>query len=486
MALGVEPPLEADLQSLSLGAETTTTVGQEGTDPTETTAAGATSTFAGATPSSTTVASTSTTAKATTTQAPTTAAPPPPPPVDSGSVPLNGQVFYVSSGSGNDANDGLSTSTPWRSLETGIQRMKPGQTLRLMNGEYRELKSAGIAHYSIDRGGNSGAWIKITAAPGHSPTIVASNGSGIIIQAPYVEFSGITVRGSGFDKNNNWGVGVAVSETHHVRIVGNSISRMATSGISVTNSSNFQVIGNDVFENAFWSPLQGSGISVWHSKNKGFGADSDGYHDRIIGNRVYSNENKVTSQFKDFKVITDGNGIIIDSNTETGYSGRTLVANNVVYDNGGRGIISWQTNRVDIMFNTGYNNGQTNGISGGATEFAAGKGNDIVMSNNVGWARSGLPAIIFDRVTNGRSFNNVLVTDSPSGHASSRDIMHSGNPGFRSPSLSSGADFRPTAGSVLDDKAQETPWFISTDMVGTSRGNGTPDIGAYEVEAARR
>ncbi|MGI9595019.1 MAG: hypothetical protein ACR2QK_02600 [Acidimicrobiales bacterium] len=493
-------PTSSDLLALSLGAETTTTIGDgEAAESTDGSGSGETSTSSSgpgvstsAGGGATTVVGSASTGGPTTTARPTTTRPattaaPPPPPVDTGSVPGNGQVFYVSSGSGNDANDGLSTSKPWKSLETGIQRLKPGQTLRLMSGEYRELKSAGVAHYSIDRGGTAGNWIKITSAPGHNPVIVASNGSGIIIQAPYVEFSGITVRGSGFNAGNNWGVGVAVSETHHVRVVGNSISRMATSGISVTNSSNFQVIGNDVYENAFWSPLQGSGISVWHSRNKGFGADSDGYHDRIIGNRVHSNENIAKSQFKDFKLITDGNGIIVDSNQETGYSGRTLVANNLVYDNGGRGIISWQSDRVDIMFNTGYQNGQTDGISGGATEFAAGKGNDIVMANNVGWARSGLPALIFDRVSNGRSFNNVLVTDSPSGHASSRDIMHSGNPGFRNPSVSAGsADFRPTAGSVLDDKAQETPWFITADLVGTSRGSGTPDIGAFEAEAARR
>ena len=278
-----------------------------------------------------------------------------------------------------------------------------------------------------------------------------------------------------------------MTDTHHVRVVNNRVSAMPVSGISVTGSSNFQVIGNEVFDNAFWSPLQGSGISVWHSTNRGHGADGDGYHDRIVGNRVYRNENKVYSQYYDYDTITDGNGIIIDSNQETGYSGRTLIANNLVYDNGGRGIITWKSDRVDIMFNTTYQNGQTDGIGGGATELAAGRSNDVLIANNVGWARSGLPAIIFDRVGNGRSYANVLVTDKPSGHASGSDIMHSGNPGFRNPSTDPrSADFRPTSGSVLKGAAQRAPGFIRTDLVGTSRGGGTPDIGAFEAEASSR
>lgn len=424
----------------------------------------------------------------TTTAAPTTTAVAAVPGfADPGSVPANGDTFYVSANSGNDGNDGRSSSSPWKSLQAGLKRLSAGQTLLVMDGEYREVKAPGVAHYTVDHGGSAGNWMRIAAAPGHSPTIVASQGSGIQITSSYVEVSGLTIKGSGFGVDNNWGVGISVNKADHVRLVGNRITGMPTSGISVTESSKFDLIGNDVSYNSFWSPLQGSGISVWHSVNRGHGAGSDGYHDRIIGNRVYGNENKVNSQFKEFKVKSDGNGIIVDQNIDTGYSGRVLIANNVVYDNGGRGIIAWESNRVDIVFNTGYQNGQTDGISGGATEFAAGKANDIIIANNVGWARSGLPAIIFDRVTSGTSYNNVLITDSPSGHAGSRDIMHSGNPGFRNASTDPGsADFRPQSDSVLKGRVTDSPTFVSTDIVGTSRGGGTPDVGAYEAEAANR
>lgn len=475
-----------------------TTSSSDGSAPTVTTVAGSSSTTAAAATQTTVVGTadpsadgpssndTSTTSPPTTAP-PTTAPAPPPVAADPGSAPANGQVFYVSSSSGNDGNDGLSSGQPWKTLQGALRRVQPGQTILVMNGEYRELKAAGIAHYTVDRGGTAGNWVKIAAAPGHSPTIVASQGSGLSIHAPYVEVSGLTVRGSGFDRNNNWGIGIAVTGTHHVRVVGNRVSNMPVTGISATDSSNFQLIGNDIAYNSFWSPLQGSGISVWHSRNLGHGADSAGYHDRIVGNRVYGNENKVYSSHYSDQRITDGNGIIVDSNEETGYSGRTLIANNLVYNNGGRGIVVWRSSRVDIMHNTGYQNGTTAGIAGGAAEFAAGRANDIKIANNVGWARSGRPALIFDRVTNTSSANNVLVSDAASNHVGGGDIIHSGNPGFRNATSDPGsADFRPTSGSVLTGRAQNTPWFIGNDLVGTSRKNGAPDIGAFEAEASYR
>ena len=308
---------DPDQASTSSSTSSTAATSSSSTSSTLATDQQATSTTVGA--ATTSVAPTTTTTQPTTTKAPTTAAPttaataPPVPPT--GNVPASGQSFYINPGSGNDSNDGKSAGTAWKSLQTGLRRVQPGQTLLLLNGNYTELKAAGQAHYAVDRGGTSSNWVKIAAAPGHSPTIVASNGTGLLVQAPYVEVSGLTVRGSGFNATNNWGVGIAISETHHVRLVGNRVSLMAASGISVTGSSNYQVIGNEVAENAFWSPLQGSGISVWEPKNKGFGPDSAGFHDRIEGNRVYKNENKVKSQFKNFQHITDGNGIILDSGT---------------------------------------------------------------------------------------------------------------------------------------------------------------------------
>ena len=136
--------------------------------------------------------------------------------------------------------------------------------------------------------------------------------------------------------------------------------------ITSVESSNLEILHNEVFDNSFWGAEQGSGISFWRSVDAGVGPDADGYHDRIVGNIVYRNENKVFSQWRDGEVITDGNGIILDTSDDEGYTGRTLVANNVVFDNGGRGILVFGASRVDIVSNTTYRNGRTPGLLDGS------------------------------------------------------------------------------------------------------------------------
>ncbi len=422
---------------------------------------------------------TSTTAETTTTTSP----PPPPPPPSGSNVPVNGSKIYVDPVNGNDGNNGTSESSALRSLQNALRRVQAGQTVLLMNGEYRELKTPGQLHYFIKNSGNAGNWIRITNAPGHSPVIVANNGTALIVEANYIEISGIRVRGEGFSTSNSWGTGFAISNSHHVRILNCSISGMPVAGISANESSNVHLIGNSVYENSFWSDVNGSGISFFHQRNHGQGADHGQYHDVVMNNRVFRNENKVPSKWKDHKIITDGNGIIIDSNQKNGYSGRTLIANNLVFDNGGRGIIAFESNRVDILFNTTYMNGRTPVIIGGAAELVAFRVNDVKVHHNIGWARSGIPALVIKDAGSTSTKTNILVTDDPDSTAWDSDIVMTGNPGLRNPSTNTGsADFRPNSGGSLIGKAAHNG-NVPRDLVGTSR-SGSIEPGAFEAEAS--
>lgn len=61
-----------------------------------------------------------------------------------------------------------------------------------------------------------------------------------------------------------------------------------------------------------------------------------------------------------FSSITDGEGIIIDTNNANpAYVGRTLVANNLAFNNGSGGVSSIKSNHVDLVFNTSYLNQRT-------------------------------------------------------------------------------------------------------------------------------
>ena len=396
---------------------------------------------------------------------------------------LDPMPFFVSPTQGDDGNDGSTPDAPWASLKASLARLAPGQTLYLMDGTYTET-TADNFHYVAKVGGEPGAWVRITAAPGHNPVLLASIGTALEVQANYVEVSGLTVRGEGFDESNSFGVGLSSRRSHHVRFVDNVISNMPLAGVSAIESSNLEILNNEIFENAFWSTAQGSGISVWHSVDWGQSPSADGYHDRIVGNTIYRNENKVKSKWENFRTITDGNGIIIDQNRDFNYTGRTLIANNVVFDNGGRAILVFESNRVDVMFNTTYHNGRTAELEGGPVELAAGVANDVRFVNNMAWARPSAPAIRSSRSNDVESAGNVLVTTAPSGDAGDQDLVLRADPGLVNPSIDrSFADFRPEPSGVLAGRAIPFKPALPYDIDGVVREPGSADVGAYELDA---
>jgi len=89
---------------------------------------------------------------------------------------------------------------------------------------------------------------------------------------------------------------------------------------------------------------------------------------------------------------TDGNGIIIDTFDNQGSSGvlypyQTLVAYNVTYGNGGRGVEVFRSSFVTVAGNTSYNNNldpYNNGTFRPEIQIGGGHQNTVV--NNIAWA----------------------------------------------------------------------------------------------------
>ncbi len=396
-------------------------------------------------------------------------------------VVLDQNPRFVSPSLGNDDNDGRTVTAPWASLKVALTRLQPGETLYLMDGEYSET-SASNFHYVSKVSGRADAWIRITAAPGHNPVLLATVGTALEIQGNYVEVDNLTVTGEGFNESNSFGVGLSVRRSHHVRFSNNVISGMPLAGVSGIESSNIEVLDNEIFENAQWSSAQGSGISIWHSVDWNQAPAADGYHDRIIGNTIYRNENRVKSKWKNFTTITDGNGIIIDQNRDFNYSGRTLIANNVIFDNGGRAILVFESNRVDVLFNTTYHNGRTEGLEGGPVELAAGTANDVRFINNLAWALPSAPALVINDSNEVSAEGNVLVTSNPSGQADDSNLTLAVDPGLVNPSLDETiADFRPEPTGVLVGRAIPSKPVMPYDVAGTARDPQSAAVGAYEL-----
>jgi len=395
-------------------------------------------------------------------------------------------TFYVSP-SGNDSNDGQTRNTPWRNLQDALDRLRPGQTLYLMGGVYDGNSQYAVppAHWAIRRSGTPTAWITVAAAPGERPVLQPTKGHAIeVLNAQYIEVSGLTIAGKGFAKDiNDYGWGVMVRNSHHVRVVGNEVTGMPYGGISAIGSDRFELIGNRVHHNSYWGPGQGSGISVWRPKSHGTGSFSDGYHIRIIGNMSYSNENKVYAPkewYPDRNVMTDGNGIIFDEGRHHGYSSRVLIANNLLFDNGGRGVNVTKSSNVDVVHNTTYYNGKTKTLSTPGTEISTTRSQNVRFLNNFCVSRPGLVEIMLSDAQNWTARGNVFVTDNHNSKVKDGNHFVYSGPGFVNGSTDGGAaNFELTSSSpALNRGVSGAP--VGVDRLGRRRNASNPDAGAYE------
>ena len=301
-------------------------------------------------------------------------------------------VFYVSSGNGSDSNAG-SAAAPLSSLQQAANRAKPGDTVRVMSGAYTAPPGA-YDVLDIRTSGTASAPIVFEAAAGQHPVIDSSGHyGGIVVEgASYITISGFEVKGNaasltqayalahqGEASTSTKGIAVWVSKgatPTHVTIQNNIVHDQPGAGIWAGHGDYISILGNTAYRNAFWSSSADSGISV------GWMVSTDantGYKTIVAGNTVYDNRENIP--WSSAGKITDGNGIIVDSDNLTGYNGRTLVANNVAYGNGGTGAHAYNSNNVDFFYNTAYRNNQTASLQEGQIVSQASTGNRI--ENNI-------------------------------------------------------------------------------------------------------
>ncbi len=321
---------------------------------------------------------------------------------------LNSPRNLFVSGSGSDSNDGMTSATPLRSLQLASDRALPGDTVLVMNGDYASSYD-GTDVLTIRNSGADGAPITYRNFPGHKPRVIvgAHNWQGILILASYITVDGFNIEGNAaaityayaFSQKNNWGSsatsanglfadGRKVGTLRNIVMRNNTVHHMPGGGISAIGCDYVTIEDNKAYSCGWWSPYQCSGISVYSSRNADFAA---GYRTIVRRNEAYDNENFIP--YFDTNTITDGNGIIIDDNTNTqhpgvaAYTGRTLVENNLCYNNGGTGMHAFLSARVDFVNNTAYFNNRCPQLDNG--EIIASKSSSVRFHNNILHARTG-------------------------------------------------------------------------------------------------
>lgn len=273
------------------------------------------------------------------------------------------------SGHGNDTRSGAADA-PLRQISTAVRRARPGDLILVDNGTY------GYTEVRDFRGGQS-AWLGIMTKNDDVRAVInvppPTDNFVNVVSSHYVGLYGFEIRGDQANPNTN-GSGISVyGNSHHIALWNNRVHDFPGGGINcfdVDGSHDLIDISfNTVHATSRYSPNNTSGISIFKSQDLTGGAVlPGGYGYRIVGNYVYDVECRVPFAPGGFTVVTDGNGISLDSLTDAyGYTKPILVAANLITGCGGRGVLAQNTVNVDVVENTAVGNLRTNSpaITGG-------------------------------------------------------------------------------------------------------------------------
>lgn len=421
-------------------------------------------------------------------------------------VVASAKSYYVSDAAGSDANSGLSTSSPLKTINAGQNLAAPGDTVFIMNGSYVPATTI-----KLTKSGTAEKYITYKAYAGHTPKFFFSGSlwNAASINASYIVLEGLDFQGNnqnltyegalvsyndkvaGGTNNDMYAtynmnaitVGGPALESkfpHHVVVRNCKVHDFPGGGLNAIQTDYVTFEGNTVYNNAWYMMYGGSGISILTP----FDSDVNTGCKNIIRNNICYG-NKTTIPWIAEKKLSDGNGIIVDTNkrpynstvTDKPYKGRTLVENNVSYNNGGSGIHAYDAAHVDIINNTVYGNAQ---IMVNYADLFANTCDDVKILNNVVYAKSTGKCNSNNKNTSvtydyNLYFGGTATVKGPNDKVLDPQLINvSTNPTVANFSLKPGSP-------AINAGTQSL--FSPKDINGVARPKGgTVDCGAYEVQ----
>jgi parallel beta-helix repeat protein len=391
------------------------------------------------------------------------------------------KTYYVDQSIGSDFNSGTSQTSPFKTIGKATRLVASGDTVFVKNGTYKE-------NVTIKRSGTASRWISFRAYSGHQPYVIGTQDGSISVQGSYIRVVGFKV--TSLYEGSAINVG---RRNHHVEILRNVVHDAGCGGISAQETDYLRIEKNISYRNAHRSGYMCSGISIYQAVAYD---NAPGFHNIIRGNISYENENKVTWYWNGKHFVTDGNGIIIDDFRQTqGNTGRprytpaTLIENNIVFNNGGRGINIYQSDNVVVRNNTSFKNLRSTNLDGHLNgELTTFFSSNIRFYNNIAYASDpSKKTFVDDYSSNNKWENNLSYNGFPllnDGH--SDVVLHSSNRIGVDPLFINGSidptkfNFRLRPGSPAIDSGTGKS-AAPHDFDGKKRPiNGLYDIGAFE------
>ncbi|QMW24450.1 choice-of-anchor Q domain-containing protein [Sandaracinobacteroides saxicola] len=421
------------------------------------------------------------------------------------------RTWYVDAATGNDGNDGASETRAFATIAAAHAVTRPGDTVLIKNGTYTERGNEGVVH--ITRSGAPGAMITYKAFPGHRPVLTAKTAwNHVLITASYIRVEGLEIAGNAANvdiadsnrvyerflkpETRTWGPETSFVNTNgigirppnqndplfdritprFIEIVDNHIHHVPGGGIATDQADHILIANNRVHDTAYRSIFANSGISIFHPQDTG--ADTGTYKNIVIGNIAW--RNRVEVKWFQFQRLSDGNGIIVDDTMNrqikgSPYNGRTLVANNIVFENGGAGIQAFSSTNVDIFHNTAWHNTTTPELDWG--QILARTSINIRILNNIIVAADGERVNEDDR-------NQAVTYDHNIYFGGRKPDAMGPNDCIIDPMLVAPGrkDFALQPGSPAIDSGYPLK-SVTTDILGRTRPLGAgPDIGAFETK----
>ncbi len=322
--------------------------------------------------------------------------------IDAGFYTCASQYFVAPTG--NDANSGTSMASALKTIGAATKlSLQAGVCVTVADGTYNEtvlVTSSGSADTC------TGYVVLRAASPGGAKVVSTDAYNGFMVNASYVMVDGFdledTSTGSAFTAGTNTLSGGKVIVYHHIAALRNIAHDSGGAGLAALHADHVRFEGNSVYNNSSRSTYGDSGIDLWEMQ----ASDTlPGFHIVIRNNVAYANvESNIPASLQ-----TDGEGIILDSFDyadptygTTPYAQQSLVENNVIWGNGGRGIEAagaQPTSHVTIRNNTLFNDNTQLQQYGGSEIVSWGNGNSV--SNNI--------VILGPQAQNGTAPNQTTV-----------------------------------------------------------------------------